>query len=469
MRPTRHITAGTVVCLLPLYAAWAACAAGCAATAREPPRPAPVAVAPLDGPESARLVAAAEARTLPALASVDARLSARMHIEPSEEELGKAAMGAIVHGDEGVAVVKGATDLFSFDVRARRIDEERALLARPPALADAAPAPSPILRPRLEWELLSRLVMEEQARLGEEKGLPRSASELVRGVVSTWAPVASTTEAKERDTWLARRLDEVQESLAHASLRPVEVTELEGALDPLERLADPLGFPRVQAAMTRLRVALGQLRGPATGTAGWERLEHGLEAHIGMAPEPHALRAMLDELEARLRKEALAALEGRSRDEAAAARESAVRLLLVTGSCGDPTGSRVRAFAPPPERAAICGALQSLRYPKSEAELAAVVALADDVTVAIWASEINGEGRDPYAAVGAHPLLSHVPPELKGPLMRSVAVRPLLPLGVALMAKLIATQGPEERARRVARWLAFGDAPLDVVSRELAF
>jgi len=173
----------------------------------------------LDGPESERLVAEASKRAFGALASVDGRLAARMRVVPTEEELGKAAMGAVVHGDEGVAVVKGATDLFSFDVRARRLDEEGRALAERPALAEVAGpgAPGVITRPALEWQLLTRLVAEERARLAEEQDLPRSASELVRGLVSTWTPPASMAEARERDTWLARRLDEVQAAVVRAA------------------------------------------------------------------------------------------------------------------------------------------------------------------------------------------------------------------------------------------------------------
>jgi hypothetical protein len=276
-------------------------------------------------------------------------------------------------------------------------------------------------------------------------------------------------EARQRDTWLARRLDEVQASLANGAgaggfTSGVDVTELESALDPLERLADPMGFPRVQASMTRLRVALGQLRVPAAQTDGWEALERGLLAHLGVAPEPKSLRALLEELAASLRAEASAALGRMSYEDARDARAGSH--LLDAGSCGEVTGSPVRSSAPP-ERAPLCAVLQALRYPRSAPGVAALVGLADDVTLAIWAIEIDGDGRDPYRVVSAHPLLSQLPPELEGPLMRTVATRPLLPLGVALMARLLTTPGPEERSSRVARWLAFGDAPLDVVAHEL--
>jgi len=418
-----------------------------------------------DGRASAQQVGDVEERVLDTLASVDARLAARMRVVPTDEALGKAAMSAVVHGDEGVAVLKGVTDLFSFDVRKRRLEEDRALLTHAPELADVAPPGSPLLRPRLEWELLARLVGEEAARLEDERRLPRSASELVRGVVSTWMAPASMDEAKERDTWLARRLDEVLGAVEKGpGLRAIEVTELEDALDPLEHLADPMAFPRVQASVTRLRVALGRLRPPFAPAEGWEAIERGVLAHFGVPLEHGALRALLEDVSASLRAEVTAA--GRvPRDDALAARP----LLGAesSASCGGATGSRVRSFAPPPERAPLCAALERLQDPRSEATAAELVALADTVTLAIWAVEINGDGLDPYRVVAAHPLLVRVSPEVEGPLMRTVATRPLWPIGVALMAKLVAAHDPEERAKRVPKWLAFGDAPLDIVAREL--
>jgi len=219
--------------------------------------------------------------------------------------------------------------------------------------------------------------------------------------------------------------------------------------------------------MTRLRVALGQLRPPPGHREGWDALERSMRAHFGVAPEPKALRAMLDELAASLRAEATVALGKASFEEARAAREGT--RLLAAGACGEVRGSPIRSFAPPPERAPICAALEALRHAKGETGLEGLVALADTVTLAIWAVAIDGDGEEPYRTVSAHPLLSAVPPEAEGPLMRSVATRPLLPIGVALMARLVATpsQTPDERESRVARWLAFGDAPIDVVAREL--
>ena len=444
---------------------------GCSPPPKGPAAPPPAAsVTPEQAAESARAVEAEEAQIVGALAAVDARLAARMRIVPSAADLGKAAMGALLHDDEGVAVVNGGTDSFSFDARARRIDEELARMAHPPPRVETAPATAHITRPRLEWDLLGRLLAAERARVEEERHLPRSASELVRGIVATWAP-ASLAEAKQRDAWLTRRLDEVRVSLAGAPLRPVEVIELEDALDPLERLADPLGYPDLQGSLTSLRVALGELRQAAPVHAeGWDALVRESQTHLGIAPEPKVLRAALEGVSSALRAEATAGLSALSEADGRAVREAAEGLLLQKGTCGEAAGSRIRSFAPPPERAPICAALVSLSHPKDEREaLTALIALSDEVTLAIWAIDISGDDRDPDRASQSHRLLAAVPPEREARLLRVVATRPLLPLGVAFMAELVAARGPEERARRASEWLAFGDAPLDVVKKELRF
>jgi hypothetical protein len=66
-------------------------------------------------------------------------------------------------------------------------------------------------------------------------------------------------------------------------------------------------------------------------------------------------------------------------------------------------------------------------------------------------------------------LLSEVPPEHVGKFVRFAAVRPIACLAVARMASLLDAGGLEERQARAKRWLAFGDAPLDVVEREMGW
>jgi hypothetical protein len=74
-------------------------------------------------------------------------------------------------------------------------------------------------------------------------------------------------------------------------------------------------------------------------------------------------------------------------------------------------------------------------------------------------------------AVGSPPpprtrLLSHPPDDDVAALERASRERPVVALGAALAAELLyAGEGSEGR---IAAWRALGEAPLDVVARELA-
>ncbi len=414
---------------------------------------------------SAAEFSAREEEALQTLSSTDPRLAIRMRVKPNAEELHRSAMSAIVAGDESVAMLAGVTDIFSFDVRARRIAEARQSLGRTPgnALPDAS-----VRRPALEVELLGRLVAEEETRVAEERRLPRSASELVRGAVLTWRAPSSMSELHERDGWVARRLDEVRATLGRSPLRRVEITELDDALDDLERLADPAAFSSAHASIARLRIALTGAEATAVrpDAAAFER---GLRAHLGVVMDAATLGAKLGTLESELRAEVKDRLSRLSDVDARAARAAAEARVVVTRECalgGD--GSRVLAFAASPERAPLCAALRSVAEARSDAEtLAAVMALHDDVTLAMWSLDVFVEGKEPDLAAGLHRLLAPIPPEREARLLRLAATRPLLPLGVALMAEWVGREGVAARVARASRWIAFGDAPMDVIEREL--
>jgi hypothetical protein len=113
---------------------------------------------------------------------------------------------------------------------------------------------------------------------------------------------------------------------------------------------------------------------------------------------------------------------------------------------------------PPPERAAICGALRALTDEPSQA--AALVALHDDVLLAT-------------ATVVPSPplrtrLLSRAEDDDFDVLERAARERPIVVLGVALAAELLYGGDGTGADERLAAWRALGDAPLDVVDRELA-
>ena len=84
-------------------------------------------------------------------------------------------------------------------------------------------------------------------------------------------------------------------------------------------------------------------------------------------------------------------------------------------------------MAPPPERAAICGALQALT--EEGAATAALVALHDDVLLARAAVEAA-----PPARTG---LLSHPEDDVVDALQRRARERPVAVLGVALAAEIL--------------------------------
>ena len=113
-------------------------------------------------------------------------------------------------------------------------------------------------------------------------------------------------------------------------------------------------------------------------------------------------------------------------------------------------------MGPPPERAAICGVLRALM--EEPVKAAALVALHDDVLLA--AAAVTA---DPPPRTG---LLSHPEDDRVDALRRAARERPVPAIGVGLAAELLyATAGADARLRA---WRSLGEAPLDVVAREIA-
>ncbi len=129
--------------------------------------------------------------------------------------------------------------------------------------------------------------------------------------------------------------------------------------------------------------------------------------------------------------------------------------MLVEGPCPPAAGTRVRSMAPPPERAAICGAIRALSDEKVPG--AALVALHDDLLLAGAAFTTS-----PPPRTG---LLSHPDDDVVDALRRTARERPVLAIGVGLAAELL--YGTAGSDARLQAWRALGDAPLDVVAREL--
>ncbi len=422
------------------------------------PNPPRAAAPPVDRAAPVRGFARVEEEALEWLAAADPRLAARTNVVAPDVVLKKIGMDAVLAEDATAQIRGDSLDLFAFRARAKAIDEAAKVVggfveALPP---NAAGVEGPLARPSLERELLVRLIDEEKQRVEDESALGAASGDLVRGILSTWTQPASPQEWPDRDAWVSRHLLEIRDSLRSGHERALDgPLDLDTALYPLERLLAPLEFPRGAAAIAEVRVAMDQdLRAvPLLVTP--DRIAREAKAHLGVDPDLARLPSTIALVEQRLLRDAERAvaasaiprstIEARARD-----------LLFVEGSCGAVAGSRVRALRPPPERAAICGALGALGVETEAAP--AIVALHDDVLLAL------------AAIVAAPPprtlLLSRPHDDRVDDIRRAARERPIAALGVVLAAQLI--YGAGDAAVRIRAWRALGDAPLDVVARELA-
>ena len=420
---------------------------GCASKAGPPHTPGEA------GAENAARFARDEDALLGDLAAVDARLARRTGMVAKESDVRKNVMGAILAEDATLEVGdEGALDLFSFEARARGLEaaSQRARGWTYPLAKDG----------ELERRLLVRLIDEEKARVGEEKSLPRSASELVRGVVACWVPPANQEAGAERDKWLARRLSDVQASLKDGALTKFEANELDDSLDALERLTT--GYGESSVAMARLRVALDQVKPASVPAHDGEAVQRGVRTHLGLATDT-AMFTRLERAEKELRKVLSASNAGRSEADMRGIEAEALKNVLVEGRCQG-NGSRLRSRTPPPERAFVCGSLRRMADAASApTRTAALMALHTELVVALWTSPIHFGQDNPYRAANKLRPLMPIPPEREVRLLRVAAVRPVAALAVGWAAVLLTEAGPDAAAARANRWLSFGDAPLDIV------
>jgi hypothetical protein len=390
------------------------------------------------------------------LVAADPRLAGRAGSAASDEVLKRIGTDAILAEDSTAQMRGGSLDLFAFHARSRAIGEAGKLVASfREALPETGPLGSGLARPQLERELLGRLIDEERARAEEEAALGDASGDLVRAIVSTWLPPASPQDWADRDNWVSKHLLEIRQSLRTSSPR-TGPPDLDVALYPLERLLAPLQFPRGSAAIAQLRMALDEDMRAVPKVNAPERVAHDAKIHLGVALDAAALRPQLEQTEARLRELASRALQATPQADRAAVEGRARDLLLVERPCPAVPDSKVRSMAPPPERAAICGALRALTEEASPAPV--IVALHDDVLISV-------------AAVAAVPpprtgLLSHPDNDTVDTLERMARERPVVVLGVALAAELLYGSGHGDD--RLRTWRALGEAPLDVVARELA-
>jgi hypothetical protein len=433
-----------------LVATCAACASSAAAP-HAPPAGAPIVV----NTDRARTTAFADVEqdAIGWLAAADPRLASRTETTPPDEVLKRIGTEAVL-AEDATAQVRGASlDLFAFRARRHALDEAaKTVAAFQDPLPETGPLGATLARPKLERELLERLIEEELARAGEEAELGDASGDLVRGIVSTWVPPSAPQDWPDRDAWVSKHLLEIRESLRDNRPR-TGPSDLDAALYPLERLLAPLQFPRGSAAIAEVRMALDRDMRPTPPMDGSHRVALAAKVHLGVALDPATLPSRLERTEQRLRELAAAALtlEKNPSEVLSRARE----LLLVEKPCPTVPDSRVRSMAPPPERAVICGALRAFAEEASSA--AALVALHDDVLFS-------------FASVVSSPpthtrLLSHPEDDEVMALQRRARERPVPALGVAFAAELLYAKG--DPAPRLRAWRALGEAPLDIVAREL--
>jgi hypothetical protein len=434
--------------------------AGCGAHAGGEHPPAAPAAPVVDAAKSVAAFTKTEDDAIDWIAAADPRLAVRASetgtAPPAASDAVLKSIGTeAILAEDATAEIRGTSlDLFAFHARARALEQAaKRVAAFGDPLPDDAPASGAIVRPKLERELLTRLIEEEQARAAEEAKLGDTSGDLVRAIVATWTVPAVPEEWPVRDAWVSKHLLEIRDSLRQAQPR-TGPPDLDVALYPLERLLAPLQFPRGAAAIAQLRVGLDEDMRAVPALVVPERVALEAKIHLGVTIDARSLGERFARTAALLRDLAIAALTA-SGAQRPSVEARARQLLLVERPCPAVPGTRVRSMGPPPERAAICGALRALT--EEPVPAAALVALHDDVLLA--AAAVTA---DPPPRTG---LLSHPEDEVVDGLRRASRERPVVAIGVVLAAELLyGTPGTDARLKA---WRALGEAPLDVVAREI--
>ncbi len=407
-----------------------------------------------------------EERALTLLAAADARIAAR-GVKADPDALHHATMGAILAEDATLAMEGDRPDVLSFEVRAHALDMASEIVGHW-KLPPSDPNPASLMRPALEVELLGRLVASEKLRLASERELPRSAGILLGGLAATWR----TPELKDvgtLDDWLSRRLGEVTQSLAPQSLTILERDDLDDALDPLEVLVTRgRELPKSNAALVAIRLASQRMDPAPRPPDRWAALAFRLRSDAGTMLSADTLLALFATEATLLRKEVTELVVSVTDDRAAHAGDTLFRDDSPLDACQPMGGSRVRSLEPPPERAFDC-ALRArvIAAHTAEENLDVLIAMHDAIIAASWAVVLaRGGGPDTIALTTPRPL-APMSPTLEGKLMRFAATRPVAAIDRALSIEWIMRNGLAEAALRAEAWRAFGDAPLDVIEREL--
>ena len=158
------------------------------------------------------------------------------------------------------------------------------------------------------------------------------------------------------------------------------------------------------------------------------------------------------------------------------------RQLFPGGACMDAVpGSRVRSMAAPPEREPACrlrrlvarastpceGDDESCRAETSDrlTFALAMAAMHDHVVVAQWALDVARGRSTILDAESKHRLLTPALADTRARYERIALARPIAAIGAGEAVRILMAGDPLKRA---ATWATLGDAPFDVIERELA-
>lgn len=362
------------------------------------------------------------------------------------------------------------TDPFAFDVRAIGLENVVLELARVTLPEWRGTEPHVLVEHRLEEELVYRLVLEEEFRLAHERDDVRAAAGLLSAIATAWpSPQLESDEgARYVDSVLAWRLAQVRGALRPFAISEAQREELRAAVDALDARAARAPLPRVRAELLRLRAAIAVAWAAPFATEEWDDVATALHAHLGAHGDHDALVTSVTRAAAIYRAQAEVGLGVIAAARATEVRRRAGAALHASTCRALAVDSVVRGLAPPAERTLACGAVQLAASAEDDLdELAALVVLHDVAVVGAWSLAMHGAVRDATAARARWPLMGTVSAPREAELAHVAAVRPIEAIGAALAAVLLTHEGMAHVVATARAWRAFGDAPFDVVEREL--
>jgi hypothetical protein len=148
--------------------------------------------------------------------------------------------------------------------------------------------------------------------------------------------------------------------------------------------------------------------------------------------------------------------------------EVEARALLAPPRCTFRAGSTLRKATPPPERAFACVLAARAEKPSTADQIVDVLASAHtSLIVASWALWMLAGNEAVKPATAHAKLLADIPPEVSARLERRARTNPVGVVGDALVAEWLYREGMSGAAMRGLAWMLFGDAPFDLLERDL--